>query len=468
MSEPVVVAKSAGVRGFRYYGASKGPVSAWVDEEWLTQLSGTAGVRVYREMLDNDAVIGAGRNLTQSAVRQVPWHAQPADNTPAAKMEADFLTSVVEDMDHTWDEFMSEVLSFLYFGWAFHEVTTKVRRGGAGSAFDDGRIGLKEVAIRAQETLDDWKIDENGNVLGMYQRAAPRWERVFIPMEKAVLFRTESNKGSPEGRSLLRNAYRSWYFLKRLQELEAIGIERDLVGLPVIELPAAYMERGAPDDKKAALESYKQLLQQIRRNEHEGVIFPAEMHPDGRPTGFKIRLLTSGGARQATPGEPIRRYEQRIAMIFNTGFQFLGMGEGSGSYGLSTDLTDLYVLSLRAILDNVEDTFNKYVVRPLFKLNGVPLERTPRFVHGEVRRQNVAAFADAMLKLVDARVITPSPDLEDFARQQLGLPQRAPGDRVSPLPVPGATDEHLVAREEMREQARAGALTTGPVTPTVP
>jgi hypothetical protein len=34
------------------------------------------------------------------------------------------------------------------------------------------------------------------------------------------------------GRSILRNAVRSWWLLKRIQEHEAIGIERDLPGFP--------------------------------------------------------------------------------------------------------------------------------------------------------------------------------------------------------------------------------------------
>lgn len=33
----------------------------------------------------------------------------------------------------------------------------------------------------------------------------------------------------PEGKSILRNAYRSWYFKKRIQEIEGIGIEATLL-----------------------------------------------------------------------------------------------------------------------------------------------------------------------------------------------------------------------------------------------
>ena len=37
---------------------------------------------------------------------------------------------------------------------------------------------------------------------------------------------------NPEGRSILRNAYFSWYFEKKIAEIEGIGIARDLAGLP--------------------------------------------------------------------------------------------------------------------------------------------------------------------------------------------------------------------------------------------
>ncbi|MGI6498023.1 MAG: hypothetical protein ACOX0U_04265 [Oscillospiraceae bacterium] len=52
-----------------------------------------------------------------------------------------------------------------------------------------------------------------------------------------MIFRTKSRKGSPEGRSILRNAYRSWYFKRRIQEIEGIGIERDLAGFPTLTAP---------------------------------------------------------------------------------------------------------------------------------------------------------------------------------------------------------------------------------------
>ena len=88
--------------------------------------------------------------------------------------------------------------------------------------------------IPKQGYICPWEYDDSDNLIGMTQQPPPDYGLFTIPMSKAMLFRTESVKDNPEGRSILRNAYRSWYFKRRIQEIEAIGIERDLAGLPVI------------------------------------------------------------------------------------------------------------------------------------------------------------------------------------------------------------------------------------------
>ena len=55
-----------GHSGLSYSGGS-------ISEEWLTKLSGDRALRVYKEMRDNDAVIGSILYAIKSMVRQTPW-----------------------------------------------------------------------------------------------------------------------------------------------------------------------------------------------------------------------------------------------------------------------------------------------------------------------------------------------------------------------------------------------------------
>jgi hypothetical protein len=404
-----------------------------VDEEWLHALRDRHGVRAYREMRDNDSTIGASIYAIQSLIRNVKWRVDMAECEPEehelAEDAATFLEQCLDDMSHTFEEFMAEVCSVVWFGWAYFEKCYKLRQGPdqkdptKHSAYDDGKIGWRKISIRAQETLDGWVFDDDGGIRGMYQVAAPSYRRVFIPIEKAILFRTEISKNNPEGRSLLRNAYRSWFFLKRLQELEAIGIERDLAGLPIVELPLAYFGADATPAKRAAKEAFARMIQQVRRNEHEGVVFPSELDEEGKPTGYRFRLLGSGGSRSMNVDAAIQRYEKRIAMTLLTQFIFLGQSN-TGSFSLSSDQTDLFASALGALLKTIEQTFQRFAVDELMRLNGYPPSVWPRLRHGDIERPDVAAFADTLSKLATTGLLTPDETLEGHVREELNLPPR--------------------------------------------
>ena len=85
------------------------------------------------------------------------------------------------------------------------------------SKYDDGLIGWRKLPIRSQDSLYQWEYDDEDNLIGMTQMPPPNFGLYTIPLEKAIHFRTRSRKGNPEGRSILRNAYRSWYFKKGIQ-----------------------------------------------------------------------------------------------------------------------------------------------------------------------------------------------------------------------------------------------------------
>src|ERR1035437_304912 len=220
--------------------------SGYVRAEFLKQLMGREAQRVYREMLDNSSVVGAIMFAITQAMRKVTWRVEPANDTAPAKAAAEFVESLMEDMSHTWEEFIIDGLSMLGYGFAVHEIVYKRRNGRrpesppgpkpkadpASSDYDDGKIGWRRLPIRGQDTITKWFFDPNGQIKGATQQpyAGPTLD---IPVEKFLLFRPSTHKNSPEGKSILRNAYRPYYFIKRLEELEAISIER-MNGFPVI------------------------------------------------------------------------------------------------------------------------------------------------------------------------------------------------------------------------------------------
>ena len=212
-------------------------------EEFLPELRGSRGAAIYKEMADNDDVIGAILFAIENLIRQAEFTVSPGGKKPEDKEAAEFVEDCMNDMNgQTWTDTISEILSFLTYGWSVHEIVYKRRMGKnkdprLNSKYDDGLIGWRKLAIRSQETLWRWEYDENDELVGLSQIAPPDYLVRTIPLEKCLHFRTSSRKNNPEGRSILRNAYRSWYFKKHLQEVEGIGIERDLAGRHVLQPP---------------------------------------------------------------------------------------------------------------------------------------------------------------------------------------------------------------------------------------
>lgn len=179
-------------------------------EEWMRELSTARAKQIYREMRDNDAVIGAMFFAMEMILRRAEWRMEPADG-PKGEEYAEFVHGCMEDMSSTWEDFIAECVSMYAFGFVLFETVYKRRQGADGrkaSKFDDGLIGWRKFAPRAQESILYWIWDDDGGLQGAVQLAAPDYKTVPIPIEKLLLFRTTSLKNNPEGRSLLRNCFR--------------------------------------------------------------------------------------------------------------------------------------------------------------------------------------------------------------------------------------------------------------------
>lgn len=432
-----------------------------VYEEWLNRLSGDRAIRTYKEMRDNDAIIGAILYAIKALVRQVPWRVEEnPSGHPQAQRAAEFLRECAfEDMSLTWEDLISEILSMFVFGYSAFEIVYKVRRGPDSrspkyrSNYTDGLIGWRKIALRSQDSITNWEIDDDGGIRGFYQNAAPKYQSVFIPIEKALLFRTEVNKNNPEGRSLLRNAYRSYFFLKRIQELEAIGIERELAGLPVLQVPPEIMMPNAKEEQRTLRNNLETLIQQIRRDEREGVLMPSEVDSDNRPTGFKLSLLSTGGRRQIDTNETIKRYESRIAMSVLAEFILLGT-DAHGSFALASSKTDLFASALGGILDSIEAVFNRFAVSRLMKLNPVfPRESWPSLKHGDIEKAPLDEVGTFIQRVSGANLLTPDAAIEAKIREIAGLPAIGPETSMA-----GEEEEEYEEPEEEPMEEEEDAL----------
>ena len=135
--------------------AMLGSTGAQVErEELLPQLRGERWFRVVREMSEQDPIVAAILFATEMMIRRVGWSIAPASDEPDDVAAAAFIDECLfQDLEPGWEETLSEILSFLPYGWSLLEVNFKRRRGETNdpattSHFSDGKIGWRSWAIR--------------------------------------------------------------------------------------------------------------------------------------------------------------------------------------------------------------------------------------------------------------------------------------------------------------------------------
>ena len=384
-------------------------------DEFLPELRGKKAIRKYREMRDNDSTIGAVMYATEQVLRDVDLKVMPANDSAEAKEEAEFVESVLDDMDHTLDDHIAESLSNLSYGFAWFEVIYKRRNGPTErsdkkrSKYTDGRMGVRKIAIRAPWTISRFDVDnQTGDVKGIYQDGSGYNNSNYIPTRKSLYYRTTTINGDPAGRSILRNAYTSYEYVNNLQSIEAIAVERELAGIPVARIPAEYLSGDATATQSGFVNNLQSILRDVKFNEQGYIILPSDTYPDkdGAPTNQKlvdVELMSSSGSRNIDIDPIVRRYQHDIARSVLSEFLMLG-GGNTGSYALSKSKTDLFLRALESYIQAIVDVLNKQLVERLWELNGLNYDLMPTIVAGDVAPHDLREIAAFLRNLNGADI----------------------------------------------------------------
>lgn len=374
--------QSLGRSGLQYW------LPGWIKRDFLPELQGQALFRTYTEMADNDAYIGAALNAFAVFIRRAHWKVDPVVDENKENGSATFLEECQNDMQHSWQTIIAAAAKAVpQYGFLPLEIIYKERQGEQddyrySSDYEDGHIGWANLAYRAPDSVFHWKYnDEDVTRLdGFVQLAAPDYKTTFIPIEKTLLLRSDPGKDSPEGRSVLRSAWRSWRTKKYMEDFRNIIIERGGAGLPWAEVPANIADAPAmiaanPDDPSAqgAYASYtsiKATLESISLQEQSWLITPQMWDPE-----TKQPMIKMGFMQPSTNGDIINHITASIeaeakAILMSTFTEFLALGMGgSGSLALSRDKTDNFTLAVEANLQSFQESINNQAVKRLFALN---------------------------------------------------------------------------------------------------
>jgi hypothetical protein len=394
--------KTIGDQGLEIFGG-------YVTEEFRSELQGLRGTHIYEEMRKNDAVVGAmlfvARQLIQNATLLMKPNPAAKSNSKAQEW-ADFVEECIYDMDRPWP------------GYKLHTELS--------SRYDDGKTGWKKIALRSQKSFNRWITDENGSVLGFEQTAPPTYQLAVIPISNAAHFRTQAERNNPEGKSILRNAWRPWVLKKHIEETEVIAVERDVTGIPLLIAPEG-MDLWNPNDSAAAatLERAENIVRLARLDKYHGIVLPF---------GWEFSLQTTPGQRAHNTSDIICRWDQRIAITLLADMLLIGH-ERVGSFAMVQAKTKLFSSALESYAKRIAGEFNRRLIPRLMLLNNVPMEYWPTLEFGPVETPALSDLAEYIKALSDVG-INIDDAIAEYMRQVASLPPAKDGDKLI-APKPG-------------------------------
>lgn len=478
-------------------GLNRSGYTIW--EEWDRRLQGARGVRMYREMSESDASLGGALFALTTVFGSNGYAVEPKDASPAAKAVSDFVASCFDDMEGSIATTWTNMLTDAVYGYAPMETRYKVRLGPTldpltSSASRDGRIGWAAWELRPPDTILGWDFGPDGRATHLIQQAPPDWRTRHVPLlptpgegPGCLLFRIRARKNSPEGVSLLRNAFESYYFKKNLNRIEAIMIERAGAGFPVGKVPANVIASGG-----ATYQSWQEMLANIRVDEQAGVLMPSDPWPNTSLPMYAFEFAAPSGSVQLNTDVAIGRHDRAMLRAFLADFLTLG-DTGVGSYAQSVSRIDLWRSALHALHALHADEIQATAILRLLMLNQMPLELAPTFRFNDVGDVDVLKFAQAIALLAQpnvAAVDASDPGVRGYVADVLDLPapteqghvarpasatpsqppmngpQPSPNGQTPPAPVPQPSAASGARRfVEAADLAAAEALFNGVVDP---
>lgn len=411
-------------------------------DDFLPRLNGQSGRRILRQMAENDETIGGVLLAMNSVYRTVPWFVDPSDKEdPEAVEYAEWLNDTLFKYmgdprgalpDDTWDAFVQTWTDNDVFGFMWYDNWIK--------DLEDGSIGIARLVPVSPETVVGWEIEEPyGYVLGVKQQGPSTGLAKIIPRDRSLHLIAGVNKGSPEGRSILRTAYRLWFYKKMHLEIESILAERG-TGFPVItvnsDLKKMADDPGVPEWQRksasAAINSYEALVKGIKRNEQSGAVIYSKPYQnvdaDGNLTysseqQVKLELVTPSASNPVDIDRTIKRLDVGIARALLADFLFFGTNGNTGNQSNLGDRTQLWVKAMQSRVESIVSCINRQLVDQLWKLNAFPQELKPILRAGSITKESADMLVSSLQKLAQAgAVVFPDEKLQEHVYTELGLP----------------------------------------------
>lgn len=407
--------------------------------------------KTYSEIMVNTSIVAASIRYYLNLVSKTGWTVEPAeDSGDRGKEIADMVENALYDMDTPWHRVVRRAAMYRFFGFGLQEWTAKRR--------DDGQLGFKDVQARSAFTIERWDVDEQGTVFGVTQRSPQDNREIYLPRSRLIYMVDDAMNDSPEGLGIFRHLVGPARRLARYEQLEGIGFETDLRGIPIGRAPLALMQQAVdngtmdPAVRDRIVANIGEFIRSHLKNPERGLLLdsqPFTGQDDQRfPSNIQqwgLELARGDDMAMDDMNRAIDRVNRELARIIGTEHLLLGDGD-RGSEALSQDKSHNFALIVESTMTEIAEVMEKDFVMPILNLNGIDEELQPTLKTHPVHFRSVEDVTKSLKDMAaSGAMLAPDDPAIKEVRDLLGLSM--------PDFVPDAEDA-LMSPTQIRDRSR--------------
>lgn len=370
-------------------------------------LVGDKRYETYADLFLNVSIVAAGVRYFLNLLSQPSWQVVPAPDSGAeGERIAGLVQEMMADMETPWRNCVRRAAMFPMYGFSLQEWTAKRR--------DDGAIGMQSLDARPQSTITRWDTDPTGTVLGAVQIDPYDSHEIYLPRNKLVYLVEDAFSDSPEGIGLFRHIAEHARVLKRYEQLEGVGFETDLRGIPFGRAPLAALDDAVknntldPEERDAILRPLRDFVTNHIKNPKLGILLDSmtyQTEDDAqRPSNipkWSIDLMKAGATSQPDILRSIERKLREIALILGVENLLLG-SNGVGSFAQAKDKSTNFYLVVDSTLQALLPAFQRDWIRPIVRLNGWDPKLTPTLKSDKIQYRSLEEVTGALRDMAQA------------------------------------------------------------------
>jgi hypothetical protein len=410
---------------------------------------GPVEVRDLEQMLRVDGKARAVEQVLTLPLRQAPWRIESADGDRGeTAYVTEQLTRSVEDggMPTPWPVILGQMTGATLFRRAFFEKVFVIR---------DGRVAYDKIAWRPPSTCYLAQDDDTGTFAGFKQRTwrGQNFIDVNIPAQRAFVFIHGRHREPLAGTTDLDVAYTAWMTKQKLRFLWAQFLEN-------LAQPRAVATTEDQDPARPA-----QLAKTVAKLKGGGVV--------GLKNGETVTPFETSQGAAGSFEAAIRYLDGEISGSVLAGFTDLATAgaSGRGSFALSKDQSDFFIMTREAVLREMEAAVNSQVIPDLVRWNFTN-PAMPKLKLGPITEQDATQAVTLLQALATSPSMTALPwefidqltlmvatylDL-DVEKIRAAVTQRA---EQGAFPQPSSAPLHAAVDTATRMLLHASGSTTG-------